>query len=73
MVFLNPHESIGLSIPSGMHLSVEKDRVCPFPASCKDASPTGCRKKRVCRIFYRKMHLYEMPVCTIEHCIRKIR
>jgi hypothetical protein len=35
------------SIPSGMHLSVEKDAVCSFPASCQDASLTRCRERKI--------------------------
>jgi hypothetical protein len=54
MVFLNPHESIGLSIPDEMHLSVEKDRACPFPASCKDASPNGMPEKEGASYFLPK-------------------
>jgi SRSO17 transposase len=56
----------------GMPLSVEKDRVCSFPASYKDASPNGMPEKEVASYFLpREASLYEMPVCPIEYCIRK--
>jgi len=43
-------------IPYGMYRSVERDRALDIRHPVRDASLTGCRRKRYRYIFYRAMY-----------------
>jgi hypothetical protein len=49
----------------GMHLSVEKDRVFSFPASCKDASLTRCRLRKIVSVSTERHIPTECNFCFI--------